>query len=693
MSLRAVFTGGLLALALLLGYLFALVFGGTEQAVMESAAHLRDAVGAQTEDHVERFLGVASHAVDSLEVQLRHGLVKAEPASLRQALVASLLAQPTLSEATLTVANVHEWNEQGYPVVSGRPWQLSVYREGDAIWVRQVERVDGHWQARTQKLEGKGHAAERVEASTDPAEHPTFLTPARRDFLDQSLWSDLHYAERDPHSVVVTLQRAVTDSSGHFIGVARLGLLTSQLDRVADVELSGAAGHRIFLCDAQGRLVTRLDALDKMAEDGDDLRVRPHAPPAEVSAVLRSSMLKTLDDKRPAAGEVLMVNGRKFAASYRRLPQTQDWVVAVVAPLDAYLGGLQAERRRLLAGMLVGLLGVLLLAGGTLQLVQAGLAEMVRRTQKMREFDFEPTAVRAFVSDVSVALHSLERAKTAMRAMGRYVPIDLVRDLFRSGVEPTLGGAPRVLSMLFTDIEGFTTITERTPPDELAERFGLYLQTMTRCIHDEAGTVDKFIGDAVMALWNAPEPCPDHAVRACAAALRCRRECEALFASTQWNRHAPFVTRFGIHTDEVLVGHFGAPDRMSYTVLGDGVNVASRLEGLNKQYGTHMLVSGAVYEAARERFSFRRLDRVSVKGKSDVVEVYELLGEAGERPARVERYEHALAAYFDKRFAEAAEALEAQTDDPPSRVLRQRCLDLLQRPVEADWTGIFHAEK
>ncbi len=152
---------------------------------------------------------------------------------------------------------------------------------------------------------------------------------------------------------------------------------------------------------------------------------------------------------------------------------------------------------------------------------------------------------------------------------------------------------------------------------------------MTTAIRETDGTVDKFIGDAVMTFWNAPTPHPDHAKRACRAALGWAVAARELYDSAAWKPLPPLVTRFGIHTATVMVGHFGAPDRLSYTALGDGVNIASRLESLCKQYDLTNLVSEAVYEGAKDEFSFRLVDRVAVKGKHDAVRVYELLGPIG----------------------------------------------------------------
>src|SRR5262249_9306770 len=151
-------------------------------------------------------------------------------------------------------------------------------------------------------------------------------------------------------------------------------------------------------------------------------------------------------------------------------------------------------------------------------------------------------------------------------------------------------------------IKGFTELSERLSPDELAKKLGLYLEAMTHAIVETKGTIDKFIGDAVMAIWNAPEPVPEHARAACRAALACIEKTKTLYQSAAWKGLPALHPRYGIHPDTVMIGHFGAPERISYTALGDGVNLAARLEPLCKQYGITAMVSETIAESAKDEF-------------------------------------------------------------------------------------------
>jgi len=375
------------------------------------------------------------------------------------------------------------------------------------------------------------------------------------------------------------------------------------------------------------------------------------------------------------------------------LPQTQGWRVGIVAPEDFYLRDLSRMRRGLLGVSLAVIASILAAGALTLRAVRRGLGQVVETTARIQNFDFAPAEARSPFADLQSVLQRLELAKTAMRAMGRYVPIDLVRLLYRTGREPVLGGDIVDVTLLFTDIKDFTTLSEQLSPNELARVLGQYLQVMTEAIHSTHGTIDKYIGDAIMAVWNTPTPCPDHPRRACDAALACREAEARLFRSPEWNGRPPLHTRFGIHRDRVMVGHFGAPDRMSFTALGDGVNLAARLEGLNKHYGTTVLVSEAVREETKDAFAFRLVDVVAVKGRTRGVRVYELLGRADAAadhgPERA--YERALERYWARDFGGALTILEAQLADPPSCVLAERARALAANPPPAEWDGVHVA--
>jgi len=701
-----------LSVTILVGATFYGFIEISRRAILERSLELRDEEARRIEERLSSDLGVAKATVDDVERALRlETLAPDDSLAVEARLFSSIVDNPALSDATFTRASWHQYDAQGAAQLDpGNPWQIAVFRirrEGeDRVDTRRVSLEAGRFVADVrERASGEAFLAakfRREGEAPDPTAHPTFETTASSAVAGAALWSDLAYSELDarlPPSerrVIMSVQKAVQDASGHFAGVIRVGLLAATIDTLSGLGVAGRADDPrfVFLCDAQGRLVSRLDGSDPIVAFGDDLRVQAKHPEPAVAAALSSAALRQLSSDRPKQGETFDIDGKRYLASFLLLPKTQDWAVGVVVPEAHYTRDLYALRARFLLALLV--VTALVLIGGVVVLreVVRGLGRITSETSRMRSFDFAPSSTRAAFRDVSEVVDGLERAKTAMRALGKYVPVDLVRTLYASNREPSLGGDLHDISMMFTDIRGFTDLSERMSPDALANTLGQYLKVMTRCVVENKGTVDKFIGDAVMAFWNAPTAVPDHSRRACAAVLGCIRATGALYSSAEWGDVGPLFTRFGLHRDRVMVGHFGSPDRLSYTALGDGVNLASRLEGLCKQYGVAALASEAIVSAVGRDFEFRFVDKVAVKGKKEAVRVYELLGahgECGDRKELVITYERALEAYLRRDFRGALDDLQPIADDGPSRTLIERCKWMLDHPPAAEWDGVYVA--
>jgi class 3 adenylate cyclase len=205
------------------------------------------------------------------------------------------------------------------------------------------------------------------------------------------------------------------------------------------------------------------------------------------------------------------------------------------------------------------------------------------------------------------------------------VPLDIVRQLIKSGIPLTLGVEPRYLTIFFSDLENFSTHSESLAPDDLLVQISTYLEQVSAAISEEGGTVDKFIGDGIMAFWNAPVQRNDHVLRACAGALRAARRMERVNDTWEAEGRPRIRIRVGLNCATVLVGNVGSSARLSYTALGDGVNVAARLEGINKQFGTTICISDSIYDHVRAEILARPLKRVQVKGRKTEFMIYELL--------------------------------------------------------------------
>ncbi len=314
----------------------------------------------------------------------------------------------------------------------------------------------------------------------------------------------------------------------------------------------------------------------------------------------------------------------------------------------------------------------------------------------------------ALTLSANVLLVSLYRAlveekekKRVRSAFGQYLSPEVIRRLL---VNPRLVEPKKTeVTVMFSDIRGFTTISERLDAQELALFLNQYLGEMTEIVFEHQGTLDKYIGDAVMAFWGAPFEEAGHAQRACDAALEMMARVREL--QKQWEAEGkPHLDiGIGLNTGVASIGNMGSKLRYGYTALGDAVNLSSRLEGLNKDYGTHILVSETTYRGAQNAgFAFRELDVIRVKGKLEPVTLYELIGRAGESSvygspqelrARLEAFESARALYRERRWEEGQRAfqaiLERWPDDGPARLYWKRCQEYLFDEPSSNWDGVF----
>ena len=701
LTLNRVFALSLVGLLAGLALLFWLVFDGLQTALLSSAEQTRDKNSAVIAQSVTGYLSQAPAAAENFERLLRAGFTKPpDPQSLRDALLTVLLENGDISEATFTFAKRRGYDGNGRSIIDpASVGQVALFRARQtAGFVHLTTWYDaGRFLYTRSHFYPDGHesAPEAPVETPNPAAHPTFFVPARRAFYGQLLWTDLHWSALDAElpetrrRVEVSVQKAVEYPVGQFAGVLRIGLFKDAIDRaIAMPPAVDITTHSIFLCDSDGRLIA-LSGSSPYVVSGDDLRLSQAGAPPQVRAALLRPVLHTLDAASPVVSDQFVTSGTTFLCTFRILPETQAWIVGMAVPRRAYLADLLKIRGQVVWGSFALAAAIAFFGGIVLHGVSRAHSIIVREAARMNEFVLDPSQNFSRLRDIDRVLSSLERAKTAMRSMGKYVPLDLVRRLYHRGEEPRLGGVATELSVLFTDIRGFTAFAETTDSGTVATRLGAYMQIMVSVIQREKGTIDKFIGDSVMAFWNAPEPVPGHSALACRAALACREALAGLYASPQWGSMPGFDTRFGLHHCIASVGHFGSPDRFNYTAIGDGINLASRLESLNKHYGTSIIASAALREAAGPGFLFRHLDRVAVKGKTQSLDIYELLGEsAAAAPAHVEVYEQALEAWFQGDFRRALALAATQPSDFPSAFLAARCRLFIAAPP-ADWDGVY----
>lgn len=438
---------------------------------------------------------------------------------------------------------------------------------------------------------------------------------------------------------------------------------------------------------------------------GDTLGVAAEMSLPSDALLAQSRKLYQLDQSKLGTGHISFRSFRLAGESYVSvvtpftLPSGLTFLTGVVGLESDFLG---SARNNLAITAVIGLVA---LVAGTLFAIWLSHQLATPLTKLSHDLEqvgrFELTNLpppRSAVREIVIVGDSLDRMKSGLRSFVKYVPRDVVRDLILQKQDAARGGALRRLTLFFSDVAGFTRISENLSPTEVFAELGDYFELVTDIVVERfEGTLDKFVGDGIVAFFNAPGAMEKHAEVACQAALEVVKKLSDIEPERRAANRPIFKTRIGLHTGEVLVGNIGTQQRLSYSTIGDAVNLSSRLEGLNKLYGTLILASGQTKTETDGRFEWRFVDRVAVLGRSQGTDVFELLGYRNAvAPSKLElrdEYEDGLQKYFEGDFQRAAlhfaAVLAQKPEDGASQVLLARCNQLALRPTPDLWSGIY----
>ena len=417
-----------------------------------------------------------------------------------------------------------------------------------------------------------------------------------------------------------------------------------------------------------------------------DLRVTPfdeNFPGVETHANVLSNLL--IEDAR-ARGEVVPAEAPGFLRTHP-LEEKVMWLVLlatglIVAGFLTYLGSV--------AGLAVTVAVVALFhVVDQYVLFKHGIVVVSLFPVSLTIFEF--------VGLTSFKYFTEERKKRELKGtFAKYVSPAIVEELLSDPEKIELGGKKMELTVMFSDVRGFTTISEKLDPRALGDLLNSYLTPMTDLVFEHKGTLDKYMGDAIMAFWGAPVHFPDHAKHACRCALAMLVKLRELQAEYRAKGLPEIDIGIGLNTGDMSVGNMGSNTVRSYTVMGDAVNLGSRLEGINKQYGTRIIISEFTYNEVKSTFICREVDWVKVKGKELPVRIFELVGEGqvtSEQSAVLSHFGDGFALYHQMKFQDALEAFGkaqlANADDAPTQLYIERCQDYLKDPPPADWDGVF----
>lgn len=539
----------------------------------------------------------------------------------------------------------------------------------------------------------------RVEESNnidyDPRTRPWYIGAK---MTGGNFWTDVYILFRNKKPAI-TSSHPVYDKSGKLIGVWAMDIELDEISNFLKTQKIGISGIELII-NEKGEVVAYPDYSRLIKEEDGSLRpVKVEELGNEpIAAAYRGHMATGKTWSRFDSG------GEKYISVFTDIPKPlpAQWKLGIVVPENDFIG------RAKLSVLYMILISTVMLAVSVLVaiLISRSVTRPIRliaeATGKIKNFNLEEIIhIPSRTKEIQLMRDAISSMQKGLHAFRRYVPAELVRQLISTGKGAELGGQKKELTVLFSDIYGFTSIAERMPPEELMVHLSEYFDELTRIVSHHRGTIDKYIGDAILAFWGAPIHDDDHAVNACYAGLACQEKVAELNRKwAQEGKHA-LVTRIGISTGETVVGNVGSAERMNYTVVGDNVNVASRLEVSNKIYGTEIIVTGKTRDAAADKFWFRPIGLVTAKGKKDHVEIYELVGKkTGKQTKETEElcadFIRGFEAYLSRNWIEAFEIFMKLSikfpQDAPTSFYLERCSKFLVDPPGEDWLGIDHQE-
>ncbi len=642
---------------------------------------------------------VSGFLVNGLRVVVSAGLTLAEAPSFATSagsaadeergrqLVALLLRHPALAAAFVGYGD-------GHFVFAGRMSDFSASQraeygapEGDAMIVRII---DGEGPARRETwwfpaADGTRSAVKTRHFDYDPRVRPWYVEATKK--REPALTEPYLFAQSNAPGI----SAGVPMRDGAVIG----------LDFTLDL-LSRLLGS--YKVTPNSIIMVATDTSDVFIESEPCTASAGDCLPAdsEVRAALRRVILEARPDHLHIEREA-EVAGRAYKLIVRPMPSTlgKIFFVAAAVPISELSAASRAllERAAEAAAITVGLAIVAVLVVSLL--LSRSIRRIAAKTERIRNLDFsDRVPVVSRITEILRLSESIERMREGLEIFGRYVSKDLVTQIMRSPQSTGVGGTRRVLTVMFTDIEGFSRISESIEPELLTSRLSRYFEALGQAISANRGMIDKYIGDSVMAFWNAPELDPDHVANACRAALQAATASRWL--ADKWRKlgRPVFRTRIGLHTGPAVVGNVGARERINYTLVGAVANQASRLEGLNKVYGTEILASGEVMTASGDGFIWRHIDRIVAAGTTEMHDLYELIGKiehAHDHAAFLDQWRAGHAAYAEGRFDAAVacfrSAAAIRPDDGPCQTFIERCGDLSRSGRPDGWDGVWHFDR
>lgn len=530
-----------------------------------------------------------------------------------------------------------------------------------------------------------------AEATFDPRTKPWFQ---QAQTAKEHIWYITQLpSNAEKFELGITSANPAFTPKGRLLGVLGFDMpLTAATNFINNIDIS--ANSVLFICDEEENLLTAYAAKKSLVGKASTPKL------SDLNMPWIEASFKAFHKK--AANVFLFdYNHKKYLAAYRVIttPENKhDWHIAVVTPMRDIIAPLQTILLYSLLVVLTALLLGIIIATYLASRISRPIKSLAENAELICKLELEQAKkIITHIKEISQMADSFNKMRNALNSFQRYVPTKLVKNLVTSGEVAKVGGVTRELTILFSDIENFTPLAEIMSPENLMHYLSDYFQVISKVVLNYNGTIDKYIGDGMMAFWGAPLEDKEHALHACQAALAIKKELQQL--NNKWRlEHKPEIaTRIGINSGKVIVGNVGSDDRLSYTAIGDAVNLASRLEKANKLYGTYTMLSATTYALVKNNFKLRLIDRIAVKGKKNAMHVYELIDIVPEKPdIKFEAYRHNFASAFacyekgnwQEALAKFNELAKFYPDDNLLQIFIERCRKFSQHPPEK-WDGIW----
>ncbi|CAO5679454.1 MAG: hypothetical protein HEEMFOPI_01572 [Holosporales bacterium] len=532
--------------------------------------------------------------------------------------------------------------------------------------------------------------------------------PTRRPWYTQAAASDQInvsdvYAYGTVKTLVQTISKRITDDKGTVLGVIGLDLDIRKLSIFLNAKKI-TKNARYYIVNDKKEVIATSDLNMPTYFTNEKVRI---VDVDELNDIPLWPALKTFDLKKENTfyldiqGSTFMCCVSTFSDNFFKITK-KNWNLVVLTPeadlLEDFLASQSLYVIILLVNFIILFVSIVLIA----RKLSVPIEDLKDDAKAIKRFDFSHESLfSSKVKELKDLSHIIQMMRFSLQSFSKYVPKNLVLKLMSKNQEIKLGGDAKKITILFSDIVNFSTISEGLSAQNLMEHISDYFDKLTQIIIKNQGTVDKYIGDSIMAFWGAPEDDDLQMYNACKTALLCQSEIEQMNKAWQEAHKPKLETRIGLHFGEAIVGNMGSTDRMNYTIIGDNVNLASRLEGINKYYGTKIIVSDAIYQALNQQFLMRPLDIVAVKGKTKGIKIYELIGLMDDEalmptPEQIEfvkTFNKIFDFYLHMNFDQALKMLYALKEkalyEATIDVYIERCLHYKENPPHEDWDGVY----